>query len=255
MLLDRNLQKFGLNEKEAKVYLATLQLGSGTILEIAKKAELKRPTVYLILDDLRNKGLITEIPKEKKRLFLAENPEKIKDLIKQKEKAFNDILPLLSAISNVNKEKPQVTFYEGVEAIINNIYKETWNINEEVLFYAQIKDMLENFPEVLQNFEKSIKAGKVKKARELISDIPEDIEYAHKFKDNYPAHQVRVVPKGYQFFNTDNIIYRNKLAIISLKKNIFAVVIESKDIADTYHKLFNLAWQVCQPVDWEKYKK
>ena len=50
------LQNVGLDEKTAKVYMAVLALGTSSVKTIAEKAELKRPTVYLHLDELMQKG-------------------------------------------------------------------------------------------------------------------------------------------------------------------------------------------------------
>ena len=41
-MLEKILKNIGLNEKEAKIYLALLELGKSKVPEIAKKAELKR---------------------------------------------------------------------------------------------------------------------------------------------------------------------------------------------------------------------
>ena len=41
-MFENELQQLGLSEKEAKVYLASLELGSTSVLEISKKAGLKR---------------------------------------------------------------------------------------------------------------------------------------------------------------------------------------------------------------------
>lgn len=46
-MLERVLEKFGLSEKEAKIYLATLELGQATVQQIAKKAGLVRPKEQL----------------------------------------------------------------------------------------------------------------------------------------------------------------------------------------------------------------
>ena len=59
------LVKVGLNEKESRVYLALLELGSGTAYAVAKKAGIKRPTAYIVLDELRKRGLVLKIPKSK----------------------------------------------------------------------------------------------------------------------------------------------------------------------------------------------
>ncbi len=61
------LEKAGLNKRETVLYLALLQMGPSSVLSIAKKADMKRPTAYLVLDDLMQKGLVAEVPKEKKK--------------------------------------------------------------------------------------------------------------------------------------------------------------------------------------------
>jgi sugar-specific transcriptional regulator TrmB len=49
------LQEYGLSEKEAKVYLTILELGTNIASTIARRSEIKRVTVYTILDDLKKK--------------------------------------------------------------------------------------------------------------------------------------------------------------------------------------------------------
>lgn len=64
MIEEKILQELGLTEIEAKIYLASLELGTDTVLKIAKKAEVKRPTAYIALDSLFSKGFVS---KSKKR--------------------------------------------------------------------------------------------------------------------------------------------------------------------------------------------
>jgi len=44
------LEKLGLNEKEARVYLALLELGESNIQGLSAKSSVKRTTVYDILE-------------------------------------------------------------------------------------------------------------------------------------------------------------------------------------------------------------
>ena len=60
------LERVGLKGKEASVYLALLELGTASVESIAKKAGTKRPTTYLVLDDLQNRGLVSIVPQQKK---------------------------------------------------------------------------------------------------------------------------------------------------------------------------------------------
>jgi sugar-specific transcriptional regulator TrmB len=49
------LQNYGFSDKEAKVYLMALELGSSPASTIARQTGIKRVTVYSILKDLKNK--------------------------------------------------------------------------------------------------------------------------------------------------------------------------------------------------------
>ncbi len=44
-------------------------------------------------------------------------------------------------------------------------------------------------------------------------------------------------------FCTDNMIYGNTLVVFSIKEQIFATIIESTNIVNTYKTLFNMAWR------------
>ncbi len=63
-MLTKKLEEIGLNEKEAKVYIATLELGEGSASEIAKKSEVNRATTYFILEKLIKMGLVSTSNKE-----------------------------------------------------------------------------------------------------------------------------------------------------------------------------------------------
>ena len=69
------LKQTGLTEKQAKIYLACLELGQAKVPEIAKKAEIKRTTAYGILDELVSLGLVNYSQKNKQKLYRAGNPD------------------------------------------------------------------------------------------------------------------------------------------------------------------------------------
>ena len=53
------LVNFGLSEKEAKVYLACLEIGDASANEISLKSDLPRTLVYDILERLIDSGLVS----------------------------------------------------------------------------------------------------------------------------------------------------------------------------------------------------
>ena len=49
------LQNYGLSEKEARVYLTVLELGTSIASTIARRAEVNRVTVYGMFDEMEKK--------------------------------------------------------------------------------------------------------------------------------------------------------------------------------------------------------
>lgn len=243
MELYKELQKIGLNEKEAKVYLALLELGRASVLRISKKAGLKRPTVYLILDSLIEKGLIILMPKEKKNFYIAEKPLKFLDLLKEREKNLKELLPNLSALYQKGEYKPDIRYYEGKEAL-ENIYMEIIKAPEIWFFATSAKLFNETYPEIYEMGLAIFERQKTK-TREIVSSELFDLKYAKKY-NNPPLRNIRVLPKDL-IWHADSAIYEGKLAIFSLKK-FFAIIIENEDIVESYKTIFELCWRSAKEV-------
>ena len=58
-MFERELVEIGLNEKEAKVYLASLELGQSAVQGISSRSGVNRATTYFIIEGLTAKGLIS----------------------------------------------------------------------------------------------------------------------------------------------------------------------------------------------------
>lgn len=85
-MYEQSLKNLDLSEKEAVVYLASLELGSSTIQEIAKKSQISRSTAYEVIESLIKKGLMSSLTKGKKKYFSAAAPETLTTLIDIKER-------------------------------------------------------------------------------------------------------------------------------------------------------------------------
>ena len=72
------LQSIGLSDKETRVYMALLELGKGTVSQIARKSHINRTTTYDILASLGEMDIISISGKQPKQEYVAEQPEKIK---------------------------------------------------------------------------------------------------------------------------------------------------------------------------------
>lgn len=245
MTLEQTLQKIGLGEKEAKVYLATLELGSATVLEIAKKSGLKRPTCYVLLDELSTKGYVKKAAKAARTTYSAEEPERLLALVQAREEALKDALPFLQAIKSGKKEKPKISIHEGAEGM-RNVSEDIFS-SPTIWWFASIREVNKSFADITKQM---IEVSKKKKpqVREILTPDPEDIAYAkNAIADNY---EIRIAPIEMPI-SIDMAIYQNKVAIFSVKRDLFATVIESDDIAESFRTFHQLAWNAATPV--EKY--
>ena len=111
------LRTLGFSERETKVYLALLELGSVTVGPIAAKTRLQHSKVYQTLEKLIDKGLVTFVFKSRTKHFQAEDPRRILSMIKEKEKIFQEILPKLEQKQKESQTPQTAKVYEGYKAI------------------------------------------------------------------------------------------------------------------------------------------
>lgn len=237
MELEKSLEYLGLDQKEAKVYLALLQLGSGSVPKISIKANVKRPTTYLILEELRKKGLVTLVPKPNKTIYTAQSPQQLMEEQREREEIIREKMPELLAMYNSQKEKPKISFFEGEENIVK-LYEEIFKENEIDIF-GSINSLS---PEAEKQLGKNLHLIKMNKSRvrELLQADNKSIRFQQK--NNSEMHRIKIAPEQYKF-PTDNLIFGNKLAIFSYKDTPQAVVIESSDVIATYKSVFEILWK------------
>src|SRR3989338_419131 len=107
-----NLEKLGLSPNESKIYSALLEIGSSTADKISQKAGIHRRTIYDNIEKLLNKGLINFVISGNKKYFEATDPNKLKDILKEKkekiekqEQILKNILPELILSQKLSKSE------------------------------------------------------------------------------------------------------------------------------------------------------
>lgn len=235
MIEEKILKDLGLSEIEAKIYLACLELGTDTVLKIAKKAEVKRPTAYVALDNLFTGGFVSKVQKRGTTLYSAESPNIIMNKFKEKLANFADLLPFFEAKFN-RGPKPKIRYYEGAQTLLD-IYTKILFPSAEIYFFGtDVAKIKEKLPKLF-DYGVTTLAKKSIKPMEIVSYNQAGIEYAKKYAAGRP---IKLMPKSLPVF-ADAVITENKIFIVSLD-NLFGVLIESEDLAKTFKNFFLLAW-------------
>jgi len=97
-MLQNELEKLGLDDKEIQVYLSLLEIGEANIAKITKKSGVKRTTVYNAIESLKGKGLVSSTMRKQSTLYVAEDPRKLEQGLNEKLLSLKNILPELLSI-------------------------------------------------------------------------------------------------------------------------------------------------------------
>jgi len=239
MTLKETLINIGLNEKEAAVYLAALELGGSPASEIASKAKLNRVSTYDILEKLHARTFITTQTHNKIKLFSAKDPDLIRTDLRKKYIDFKSVLPDLRRMHGKTTH-PRVRYYEGLQGI-KKVYKDSLTAKTDILNYADSKLIRQFWP----NYDAEYVAERVKRKIYLRGIAPKDsYGEASVAADKKSHREIRLIkPDKFGFSNEINI-YDDKVAIISFGRNeIIGMIIESPEIAETQRAIFMMAWQ------------
>lgn len=241
-MLTNDLKAINLTENEAQAYLALLEIGEASVAQIAGKAKLKRPTTYLIIESLKEKGLIGMVRRKKKTLFLAEDPRKIVEMLEEKKEKMNRIMPQLLSITNFIDKKPTIRFFEGAEGI-KDVYRDTLNYEDQEILTFFSDAYATHFDEsFFQDFyipkrvEKKIWARAILPDQKIIRElVANDIQQLRKTK---------IVPENtYNIHVEINLYGKGKAGIVSFEEQ-FALIIESEKIYSSLKNIFELAWRM-----------
>ena len=242
MAIQETLQNLGLEEKETSIYLALLELSEATVLQISKKSGIKRPTAYLILHSLEEKGFISKVLKGKKTLYSPQHPQKLVVEAELRLKELQGVVPQLESLLDKEGGKPRVMIYEGKEQL-DRAYDESFIQKGENLYIGSIGLSMEMFPRSFKKFELKTLSPEFR-VREIVDESEEGRRFAEEARG--PYRSIRFIPKELLPFETDIGIFGNNVIITSAKKEYFTVKIESEEIARAFRTIFEMMWQAAK---------
>lgn len=244
-MIELSLKKIGLTDKDIRVYLTILKLGSAPVRKIAEEVGFNRTTVHDSLTKLTNEGLVNFVDKIRHRYFTAEPPEhlltavKIKrDQLDQLRDDIQKIIPELKSLYEKSTSKPKAKYFEGdvgLRAILQDVLN-TVSHNHNKLYYTYssgaIRDTLHR---VFPNYNNERKQANISVQVISIGSGGElhglDERKWLSMKENAPTY---------------TLIYSGKIALISLgdKKEPLGVVLEDKNTYQTQVMIFKALWKM-----------
>lgn len=245
------LQKAGLDNKEATVYEALLRLGKAGMGRLVRELPYKRANTYNIVADLIAKGLVAEVEERGKKIFLAENPGRLEELLDQKREELTTargslqvVLPALKSAYALALGKPGVRMYEGLEGIkqvlddtlINNPEKKIDTFSDVAGYARYLKDW-----NTRSYAPKRKRLGIVEHV--VVPDTPEARTFLHGYVASSLTEIAFIDAKTFPFATEINM-YSNKVSFVTFsEKTHIGVLLDNQEIFQTLQSVFNLVWK------------
>jgi HTH-type transcriptional regulator, sugar sensing transcriptional regulator len=251
MRIERSLDELGLDKNKGNVYLALLQLGKGTAQDIAKKAGLPRTTAYEILQHLVEVGVIGFQINKQGRVYLAQSPEKLYNILEKREQSLASIMLQLSSLYHISGQKPRVKLFEGKDGV-REAWEDTIKIPNKT--YSEIGSLFDLYNDRENDYMKDYVQRRVAaKVRLRALRCAGPGQSLDEQKDLWPAsiselREVRYARLGFNLPLSLMIYDNNKMAIIDTQNENFGMIIESADFNLSIQNLFEVVWGVAKIV-------
>ncbi|HEV7449172.1 MAG TPA: helix-turn-helix domain-containing protein [Candidatus Paceibacterota bacterium] len=239
------LLKFGLKQKEIDVYLACLELGGASVMTLAKRAGTKRPSTYLILEDLVKKGLVDSMKTKHGITYHPLHPKKVATQISNLQNEYAEVLPGIMGLYRDKDDKPIIGVYEDYDVYerIADEVREHVASGKEALYFGNSEHFYTK-PKKVATWFATMK-NKRSHCREILcGDGPVQKEYAKRVAAlGNPNFKVKHLAKPASPVATEFGVWGNKVVFFSgTGKDLFTIVVESKKMADTQRAIFEQMW-------------
>lgn len=244
-MLTTTLQHLGYSEKESRIYLALLELGTSPASTIARFIWENRVTVYSVLKLLVKKGLILESHKNTVQVYTAMNPEILIEQERTRYEQLKSSLPDLLSLMNPHAKKPKVAFYEWLDGMKNLLrelileFKRSPNV--EIHGFLGAKSMDPSFEQFLKNSLEVEKQKPKETPTHVILVGDHDYWYANYCREKYVTKTVEELtfPMEHEIF-----VYGDKVVILMYhSEELSGVIIESHSLAEGIRSMFELVWK------------
>ncbi len=235
------LQNIGLNEKEAKVYTALLSLGESTAYVIAERAGLKKPTTYVILEQLIKKGAARLVPRAKKVRYIAISPKELFASAEERIGTARELIPELLALTEGKETKSKTLFFEGLPAIKKAFLNQAKIMTgkEMVGFYAHSGEVSKELLPFFVEYNNELLRRKIT-LRGIAPEHPNLKEY--RDTDTEYGRTMKIVPFD-EYSAPISLDIGEKHVMFFEFKNVQATLIESERIANTMRQIFEMLWK------------
>lgn len=236
----KELESFGLTDKEARVYIAATKFQTFSMADVARASQVKRPTCYIIVESLIKKGFVVAVPDAKLSRYIVIEPSVLLEKKKEQIKTLEVAVTQLNSIRYLSSvEQPTIKLYRGKSGV-KEIYLEI--LNDKPKFIASIAN-----PDYLATYLGSDFLtwwGDRRSAAGIYQYALQNKDYEKnnpRPKGPLRKREVRYLPED---FDTSSMFYlwNHKVGFISNKIEGISFIVSSKEFSELQKRIFDDLW-------------
>jgi sugar-specific transcriptional regulator TrmB len=240
------LEEIGLSKNEIEVYLALLKLGKTTSWKLTAETGIQVSALYYCLDNLIKKGLVSYVIIANKKHFQAASPEQLVQLVDNRKKQLEIMLPELKAYQRESEERIQTNVYEGYKGF-KGIYDRLLRVMKKGETYyvfgaRQIGDKTnENVNLMLTSFHKQRDKQGIKVKIIFNKDVEKEVKKVTK--------EFKQMDLRFSEIKTNSfvLIYDNRIVNFLYTDKLIAIETISTDVYNSYKHFFEEMWKSATP--------
>lgn len=241
------LEFLGCGDHERKTLDTLFGFPNGaSVVEISKKTNTTRTTIYGHVESLFKKGLLKKLSRNKTTIYAPQPTGVLKEMFDEKIeslKKYSRIINNLLVNENL-VSVPKFSVHEGKKTP-NPILLDMLRDSEEIFSIWPIEIMLDVIdPEEFEYFHKQ----RIKRGIKLNVLWSEDAKIKlsdHPFLDpeNNSLREIRILPKGLNP-GVGYSVYGTKVSMISNNNESFSFIVESQEFSKTLKNQFDYLWRL-----------
>lgn len=234
-MLTKDLVELGLTEAETKIYYSVLKQKNCTVRDISKESGFHRTNIYDILEQLREKGLITIFKEGKTTKYNASDPNNLYDLLKEKKELLDNIFPGLKNLYEQSADEIKVEVYKGDEGM-KATYRDILRENKPLYMYGVKGKFRDKLPAYAAQWLRDAKKQKL------------PMYGIYTKRGNPPSYYTEIRYLKNELSSPVAVfIYGDKININIWDPTLVAIIIKSKLVASMYKAHFDLLWKMAKP--------
>ncbi|MFH0714321.1 MAG: helix-turn-helix domain-containing protein [Candidatus Diapherotrites archaeon] len=235
MDLKKVLTDLRMGENEAKAYLALLKFGEATAAQAAKETKIPRTLVYPLLEKMIESGLASYVIKNGVKCFLPANPSKLMLELKEKESQLQKAMPELSKLSQSMEKETKVEVFAGKEGL-KTVLKDIISQKKDYVAFGEEGRFQKTLPIDTQKFLQELEKSGIHERVLARQDTKKSILKSKNSKFKY-------LPKEY-LTPVTTVVYGNKVANFIWTPPCHGIIIENKEMADSFRSYFENLWKI-----------